>query len=39
MSDNCDISDTSAIHSKAQSKATTETFGDELSDSDGHRMG
>jgi hypothetical protein len=39
MSDNLDISDTSTIHSNAQSEAVTATFGKALSDNDGLLMG
>jgi hypothetical protein len=39
MIDNLDISDTSTIHSNAQSEAITATFGNALSDNDGLQMG
>jgi hypothetical protein len=39
MSDNFDISDTSTIHSNAQSEAITATFGNALSANAGLQMG
>jgi hypothetical protein len=39
MSDNLDISDTSTIHSNAQSEAVTAALGNGLSDKDGLQMG